>query len=381
MLAAAVSRRSLGWRRVPGDRPAARPRARPPARRHRGRARSTSPSDVDPDRDHIRGPDDAPVTLVEYGDYECPYCGQAEDVIRELLDDVRRRPPLRLAPPAAERRPPERADGRRGRRGGGRAGQVLGDARQAARPPGRADGRATCAATPRSSGSTSIASGTSCAAASTRRAWPRTWPAPTRAAWPARRASSSTAGATRAPTTSTRSGGRCARRAAGLTCRRRRLLDPTVATLTAEMATAPLSPLAFCPPRANLQPPPLAHVRRLAAGPDPDPGRRPERRRQGDLELPAARHREPACVRPASRALSGRQRRHRPDRLQGSHRLAQDPANRFRIAASLKEVRAQKDVASVASPFGEGGRLTKDGRIGSPRSTTRRARTTSSPTT
>ena len=43
-------------------------------------------NDVDPARDHIRGSDDAPVTLVEYGDYECPYCGQAEVVIRELLD-------------------------------------------------------------------------------------------------------------------------------------------------------------------------------------------------------------------------------------------------------------------------------------------------------
>ena len=38
------------------------------------------------------GRDDAPVTLVEYGDFECPYCGQAEPVVRELLadfDDVR----------------------------------------------------------------------------------------------------------------------------------------------------------------------------------------------------------------------------------------------------------------------------------------------------
>ena len=43
--------------------------------------------DVDPERDHIRGPESAPVTLIEYGDYECPYCGQAEVVIRELLDE------------------------------------------------------------------------------------------------------------------------------------------------------------------------------------------------------------------------------------------------------------------------------------------------------
>jgi Na+/H+ antiporter NhaA len=43
--------------------------------------------DVDPERDHVRGPIDAPVTVVEYGDFECPYCGRAEPVIRELLGD------------------------------------------------------------------------------------------------------------------------------------------------------------------------------------------------------------------------------------------------------------------------------------------------------
>ena len=42
---------------------------------------------VDPDRDHIRGPMSAPVTVVEYGDFECPYCGRAEPSVRELLAD------------------------------------------------------------------------------------------------------------------------------------------------------------------------------------------------------------------------------------------------------------------------------------------------------
>ncbi|MEV6266621.1 Na+/H+ antiporter NhaA [Kribbella sp. NPDC051936] len=42
---------------------------------------------VDPERDHIRGPENASVTLVEYGDFECPYCGMAEPVVRDLLHD------------------------------------------------------------------------------------------------------------------------------------------------------------------------------------------------------------------------------------------------------------------------------------------------------
>jgi protein-disulfide isomerase len=70
---------------------------------------------VDPEVDHIRGPVDAPVTVVEYGDFECPYCGRAEPVVRDLLrefadltyvwrhlplDDVH--PHARLAAEAAE---------------------------------------------------------------------------------------------------------------------------------------------------------------------------------------------------------------------------------------------------------------------------------------
>ncbi len=39
---------------------------------------------LDARRDHVRGDPGAPVELVEYGDYECPYCGLAHPIVQEL---------------------------------------------------------------------------------------------------------------------------------------------------------------------------------------------------------------------------------------------------------------------------------------------------------
>ena len=37
-----------------------------------------------PNRDHIQGPIDAPIVLLEYGDYECPYCGEAYPIVKAI---------------------------------------------------------------------------------------------------------------------------------------------------------------------------------------------------------------------------------------------------------------------------------------------------------
>src|SRR3954471_20005798 len=49
-----------------------------------GRDMTTLLSQPVAERDHSRGPADAPVTLVEYGDYECPHCGRAFPVLEDI---------------------------------------------------------------------------------------------------------------------------------------------------------------------------------------------------------------------------------------------------------------------------------------------------------
>jgi protein-disulfide isomerase len=65
---------------------------------------------VSEERDHVRGPFASPVTLVEYGDYECPFCGQAYYVVKDLgqrvgnlMRFVFRNFPLTTVHPHAER--------------------------------------------------------------------------------------------------------------------------------------------------------------------------------------------------------------------------------------------------------------------------------------
>jgi protein-disulfide isomerase len=42
----------------------------------------------DPTRDHIQGSPDAPIALLEYGDFECPACGAAHPILRQILEEL-----------------------------------------------------------------------------------------------------------------------------------------------------------------------------------------------------------------------------------------------------------------------------------------------------
>src|SRR5215217_4204020 len=71
-----------------GDLRLERPRQRRPRRSDMTRRWDSGGLDPVGTRDHARGPKDAPVTLVKYGDYECPYCGEAHPVLKELQEIV-----------------------------------------------------------------------------------------------------------------------------------------------------------------------------------------------------------------------------------------------------------------------------------------------------
>jgi len=87
-------------------------------------------------KDHIQGPENAAATLVEYGDYECPYCGRAYPIVKRVqkhfgkgLRFVFRNFPLSEMHPQAESAA-ETAEF------AGAARKVLGDARWFVRKPG-----------------------------------------------------------------------------------------------------------------------------------------------------------------------------------------------------------------------------------------------------
>ena len=104
--------------------------------------------------DHVLGDPDAAVTLLEYGDYECPYCAAAAPVLRQVVEDsgglvrlVFRNFPIADVHPFA-------LTAALAAEAAGAQGAFLGDARAALRRGRTGSTTRRCAPTPRSSGST-----------------------------------------------------------------------------------------------------------------------------------------------------------------------------------------------------------------------------------
>src|SRR5262245_9635035 len=103
--------RRQSWRRRHPRRPrSARFKAGGGGMTQARRARTRLAVPVSEERDHVKGPRAAPVTLVKYGDYECPFCGQAYYVVKDLelrvgnlMRFVFRNFPLNTTHPHAER--------------------------------------------------------------------------------------------------------------------------------------------------------------------------------------------------------------------------------------------------------------------------------------
>ncbi len=114
-----------------GDRLARRPRPHPPAR---ARPVPNEVYKVAVGDAATKGGKQPKVTIVEFSEFQCPFCSRAQPIIKQILDDLQGRRADRVQAPAAAHAQ-QRRDRGAGGRGGPRAGQVLGDARQDVRQP------------------------------------------------------------------------------------------------------------------------------------------------------------------------------------------------------------------------------------------------------